>query len=88
MPIVGKAARIALNRAPAGHSHTPALTAATEKGILSLVTMSKVKIEYQSLTQLDTEAFLEFEDELERKIAREQRERREPVKKKPRRGRR
>ncbi len=86
MPIVGKAARIALNRAPAGH--TPALTAAPGKSILCLVTMSKVKIEYQSLTQLDTEAFLEFEEELERKIAREQRERREPVKKKKRRGRR
>jgi len=40
----------------------------------SLTAMSKMQIDYESLDNLDTEAFIEFEDELKRKIAREARE--------------
>jgi len=36
--------------------------------------MSKMAIDYQALDNLDTEALLEFEEELKRKIAREARE--------------
>ena len=40
----------------------------------SLTAMSKMAIDYQALDNLDTEALLEFEQELKRKIAREARE--------------
>jgi len=48
----------------------------------SLTTMSKTEIDYQALADLDTEAFLEFEEELKHKIAREAREEDESSKKK------
>jgi len=37
----------------------------------SLTAMSKIEIDYQALDNLDTEALLEFEEVLKRKIARE-----------------
>ncbi len=37
----------------------------------SLTAMSKMEIDYDALDNLDTEALLEFEEELKRKIARE-----------------
>ena len=50
----------------------------------SLIAMSKMKIDYQALDNLDTEALIEFEEELKRKIAREVREESESDKKKGR----
>ncbi len=47
--------------------------------------MSKVKTDYESLAKLDTTALHEFEQELQRKMAREQREREQPKKKRRRR---
>ena len=44
--------------------------------------MSKKQIDYEALKKLDTEAFLEFEEELKRKIAREAQEQDESGKKK------
>ncbi len=36
-----------------------------------LTVMNKLEIDYEALDRLDTEALLEFEEELKRKIARE-----------------
>jgi len=52
-----------------------------------LTAMSKMKIDYQALDNLDTEALVEFEEELKRKIAREVREESESGKKGRGRGR-
>ena len=40
----------------------------------SLTAMSKMVIDYEALENLDTEALLEFEEELKRKVAREARD--------------
>ncbi len=43
--------------------------------------MGKMVIDYETLENLDTEALLEFEEELKRKVAREARDDAEPDKK-------
>jgi len=46
-----------------------------------LIVMRKMEIDYEALANLDKEAFLEFEEELKRKIAREAQESSESNKK-------
>ena len=48
----------------------------------SLTAMSNMQIDYEALGNLDTDAFLEFEEELKRKIARQTQEEDETGKKK------
>ncbi len=65
----------------AGGNGQASLTAGAENGMLLPTVMSKVKTDYGSLAKLDTTALHEFEQELQRKMAREQREREQPKKK-------